>query len=50
MVSALVLMDLEENHNKTLADQLIAEYLKKLLSGSDMTATEQNAAVIKTAN
>ena len=51
MVSAFVLMDLEENNNKSVADELIADYLKKLLEGIDTTATEQNVAVKKkTAN
>ncbi|MFM2017163.1 MAG: hypothetical protein RL007_819 [Bacteroidota bacterium] len=47
MVSAFVLMDLEENNNKSVADQLIAEYLRKLIAGIDTTTTEQNVNVKK---
>ncbi len=51
MVSAFVLMDLEENNNKSVADQLIAEYLRKLIAGIDTSASEQPIAVKKkTAN
>lgn len=50
MVSALVLMDLEENKNKSVADRLIADYLKNLLAGIDTTASEENVAVKKKAD
>lgn len=50
MVSALVLMDLEENKNKSVADRLIADYLKNLLAGIDTTVSEQNVTVKKKAD
>ena len=50
MVSALVLMDLEENKNKSAADRLIADYLKNLLAGIDTTVSEESFTVKKKAD